>query len=531
MSRDKFIPLVFRVLKDYGVSITLRSIEQEVNTHPEYPSMQSISDALDRWKVKHIVMQLTLEKLRALDVPVIAHLKQGEFIWVTQITDSAVHYWSATDKEKVETLDRFEQEWSGVALAINSVDDAGEPDYREKRGKERKEQIFKSLIAGGILVLVTVLTWIAWANDGSLSLFPKLLMFFTNVAGCYVSYLLVLQEKRQSDVLTDKFCKVGKYIDCKKVTDSKYSSFFGIISWAELGAACFGSMLLWVAVAPLSDGWLPPLGWISLLVLPFTLWSLATQAFVIRKWCLFCCALVFLLWTNAVILLVFYSQLSEPSIPNAAMLALLFIFSLVAVVEASKTIGSKARLYSQQREMEKIKYSFRTIQSHLSDTSQSIGKPGLSFGNPASPHDFCLFISASCSHCRKAVKELRRLIEIYPDFSYRLLFSVNSDDFDNKTNAIINRLINLNRTMSKNDFFDMLDTWYSMPEKSMETLQKAYQLASVQDCKVEIDALYHFNRQNIIKYTPAILINEKLLSEVYSHNDLYGIVRAFNAET
>ena len=104
MKQDKIMLLLSKVLKGYGVSISYRSIEQDVNTHPEYPSMQSISDTLDGWKVKHVVMQLTLEKLRALDVPVIAHLKRGEFIRVTQITDSSVHYCNAKGREKLKAL-------------------------------------------------------------------------------------------------------------------------------------------------------------------------------------------------------------------------------------------------------------------------------------------------------------------------------------------------------------------------------------------------------------------------------------------
>ena len=128
--------------------------------------------------------------------------------------ESKVFYWSAYGKEKVESLERFELEWSGIALAINNIDDAGEQDYKEKRGKERKENTFKFLVVGSILALLAVLVCFSWTNDGSLSLLPKLLLFFTNIAGCYVCYLLVRQEKHQSDTLTDKFCKAGKYIDC-----------------------------------------------------------------------------------------------------------------------------------------------------------------------------------------------------------------------------------------------------------------------------------------------------------------------------
>jgi len=82
---NQLAKLLYKVLKAYGISITYHTIRSIVNTHPAYPSMQCISDALDRWKVKHVVLKLSFEELRALNVPVIAHLKQGEFVWITQI--------------------------------------------------------------------------------------------------------------------------------------------------------------------------------------------------------------------------------------------------------------------------------------------------------------------------------------------------------------------------------------------------------------------------------------------------------------
>jgi len=53
-----------------GVPVTQRTITQTILTHPHYPSMQCISDALDNWKIKHVALQLTLEQLRVLNVPI-----------------------------------------------------------------------------------------------------------------------------------------------------------------------------------------------------------------------------------------------------------------------------------------------------------------------------------------------------------------------------------------------------------------------------------------------------------------------------
>ena len=68
--------LLFKVLKSYGISITQRTIERDIAMHPCYPSVRCISDAFDEWKIKHIVVKISLEKLRALVIPVIVHLKK-----------------------------------------------------------------------------------------------------------------------------------------------------------------------------------------------------------------------------------------------------------------------------------------------------------------------------------------------------------------------------------------------------------------------------------------------------------------------
>jgi len=135
-----------------------------------------------------------------------------------------------------------------------------------------------------------------------------------------------------------------------------------------------------------------------------------------------------------------------------------------------------------------------------------------------------------CSHCGKAVKELRRVIDIYPDFSYRLIFSVKSDDVEDKTNLIVRHFINLHNTMNINEFFDMLDAWYAMPNKILEVFQKTFPSQVVQDSTAEIDMLYQFNQHNGIGHTPAILLNGRLLSQLYSYADLFGITRTINAE-
>ena len=522
--------LLYEVLKEYGVNVTYNSVEKSIKTHPDFPLIQSISDVLDSLKVKHVVMKLSFEELRALNVPVIAFLNNKKYVWVTKVTDSEVYYKNDLGKEKTDGNEHFEQEWSGVVLAIENIDNAGDPNYKEERNKDIKEKIFKYLIAGGFVVLLSILAFFTWSSDSGASLLTKISLFFVNAIGFYISYLLIRQEKNQSDALSDKFCKAGKHIDCKQVTSSRYSSFFGLISWAELGAAYFSSILLWIIITPLSDDFLLPLILLSYVVLPFTLLSLFTQALVIRKWCLFCCSIVFLLWVNAIILTVFYSLPTMISIPDTALMALLFLACLLAVIETSKSIGEKDRFFKQLNVMSKLKYNIKNIKAQLSEQKYSIENIGFTSGNPESRYDIGLYVSISCHHCEMAVKELRLITEIHPDFRYRIIFAVSSDNYDDVSNVIIRHFINLYQTMDKNSFFDMLDDWYKMPKKNPEALQEKYPVSSVQNFETEIDALYRFKQKADISGTPAIFIDGKILPRLYNYKDLSGIIRTLNAE-
>ena len=530
--------LLYAVLKVYGVKVTYQTIDQTLNTHPEYPSMQSVSDALDSLKVKHVAFRPSLEKLQALDVPVITFVKRGksfrmkdEYILITRITDAKVHYRNAGGREFIENRDRFEAEkWSGMALAIEDTTDAGEPDYNDKRNTELKEKLLRYAFVGGFAVLLTVLTFLSRIHDTALPLLPGMLLFLVNAGGCYISYILIRHEKKLSGSLTRKFCVAGSHIDCNTVTKSSWSKLFGLISFAEIGMAYFTAVMLWLALAPVSADRLVPLWWFFIATLPFTVWSLFTQAFLIRKWCLFCCVTVLLLWINAGILYLFLPDAGfRLPLAESALFALLIMACTAAVMYIGKTVDALDS-YAERREMARIKYDIRTLQSQLSASVYETANVGFAWGNPQARHEITLYPSIACSPCGSALKELRRLTEIYPDFGYRLIFAVKSDDYEQKSNAIVRHLINLHRTMNRCDFFDMLDARYSKMHKKLEVLQATFPVSELLDCRAEIDACYHFGQQAKISHTPAILINGRLLSQLYSYKDLFGIARTLYAE-
>lgn len=524
LPHNHIIDVLIRLLKFYRIRIDAGAIEATILSHPDYPSIKCISDALDYWNIKHAVFKPGLEKLHALGIPVIAHLKQGEFVWVELVTETNVYYRQAGYGIKNLSREEFDEIWSGAVLAVRDVSEAGEPDRSECRRRTREKLIrYGSLIAGALLWIY--LAAISRQQDTQPAYWCKPALLAINLSGWYICRMLIRHEMQHSGRFADMFCKHGTHIDCNRVIGSRFSKVGGVITWAELGSAWFIAALLWVTLAPFYPGWVSSLSLFVFAALPVTLWSLAVQAFVIRKWCLFCCASILLLWGNLLILATSGGLFLHRGFPGIFILALLFLACIGAVHFYKKESGMQADVYAKQREIARVKYNAKVIRSQFSPIKYEPGNAGFTFGNVASSSEIALYVGAECAYCGNAVKELQKVVRLYPRLCCRIIFAVypNKDDITNKTVSYMERYY---RAKNRTDFLDMLNAWYAMPKKSLSELQDRFP-AGAPDTDSE-PMVHGLNR--LIPYTPAIFVNGYLLSQMYTFQDLTGIARTLDVE-
>jgi len=136
-------------------------------------------------------------------------------------------------------------------------------------------------------------------------------------------------------------------------------------------------------------------------------------------------------------------------------------FKLAIVIYLCRLVKMQNLLYTEKRESTKFKFSIETIKKHLSEKEFNFNDCGFSWGNTS--NEIALFVSISCTHCGNAVRLLKKTMEIYPDFTYRLIF-IN----ETETQSIVHHFIKLWKTIQKNEFFKMLDRWYNIPDKTYE---------------------------------------------------------------
>jgi uncharacterized membrane protein len=160
--------------------------------------------------------------------------------------------------------------------------------------KKRKINLFWiGWIGFFILFMFTfVICWIKGANH---RLTITILMF--KITGFAASLLLVLGELGHK--IFDRICIKSEKLDCFAVMHSPAAKFLGRIPMADLGVIYFigGIILIAFSVAnPYFFHQIFLLAILNLLTLPYTIFSVLYQAFVVKKWCYLCLVVQLIFW-------------------------------------------------------------------------------------------------------------------------------------------------------------------------------------------------------------------------------------------
>lgn len=219
--------------------------------------------------------------MRELPLPFIVHQERqgGWFRLVTRIEGDQLTFWDSSEGIRQQSLASFEQAWSEVVLIAENNVDSGEVDYVSKRRKEQLENLRKPAIyaIGGItlaLALSMLLPGLTLVRVGWL---------LTKTLGLALSMALLAKQFGSRNSLVDRLCHIGDKSSCQSLLDSPAAKLWGWLSWAEIGTLYFSGCLCIALLGPN-----PLLGWLALMALPHTLFSVYCQAQVARIWCPLC---------------------------------------------------------------------------------------------------------------------------------------------------------------------------------------------------------------------------------------------------
>ncbi len=512
---------LFKLLNN---KITYTTIRGKLLQHPSFPSLYSITNTLTNFGITNKAVKVKVEQLNQLETPFLATTHGGETILVKKSENGYVHFFSPAMGWKNTNLDDFTKMWNKMVILIDIESAVTEENYPRKKNIELLNDLRFSIV----LVFSTLLILSIIFAIGSSSI---LAYFFIKVFGLMVAVALVNKEINRNTNYS--FCKVGKKINCDDVLNSPAAKLFDWLSMTDMGFLYFTGTIITFVISTIvpehtSIDLLKFLVLTSFLALPYTLFSLFYQGFVIKKWCTLCLATIAMLWAEAVIGFFYFRESSL--LPNFELKTiLLFSFCLFfppiiwmfLKKELLKSSGFDSLYFSNLR----IKNNwevFQYIQQKQKVVDMDFISNEIVLGNYSAKNVLVVAINPYCPSCGKEYGHIVKLLERHSDYVKIVIRFVVSYYENDRAKLYASAMLISHYLEGRFDFKELLKEWFK--GRNLNEFIKSYPITHN---KMAEDILHHhhlWSEKNNIEFTPTTYLNNKKLTIDYTVEQLLNIL-------
>ncbi|HNR17641.1 MAG TPA: vitamin K epoxide reductase family protein [Chitinophagaceae bacterium] len=506
--------IVGRWLRKMGIIISPSLLKEQLNSHPDYPSLRSISDCLDNLGIDNAALVIDKERLNEVPLPFLAHdMARNRFI----IIENTI--------EQISENTEFNKHWNGTALLAEKPEGwrNEENEKQIKAGRKKNQNTFFAVSLIILLVGLSLLNGFSWQMAG---------LLVTVLAGLGIAALIVQHELGISNEITEQLCSTGKNTDCDAVMHSKGSKLGKWLSpiaigWADAGIIFFSSFLVTLVVA-IYTGYTAVTGVLAVLsaaAIPFTFFSLYYQWRVIKKWCPLCLLTIAVLWLQFFLLFPALEGLIIDFIA-AAFTSFVFISTAIIWLLLVKPALEKNKEFTDNNfRLLRFKNNYLVFEGFLYKQRKIDVTPfenDLQLGNPDAPVQIMVACNPYCWPCAKTHEVLHEFA-CKTDIGFTIRLTPKTNNREDKTTIAAEYLLQLLNGKGGEYKRQALHDWYSWMD--VEKFKKQYVLSEINDVKVQLKQHEDWNREAKIEFTPTIFINGYELPKQYKATDLKNIIK------
>ena len=521
------------LLRELNVPVTTATLTRELEEHPNYNSLLSISDVLNRFGVDNLAARFDGDKLSALPTPFIVQLKgmkngRDYFSIVRKMEgDNVLYYDPAGYKWDVSKADNFLARYKGVALLAEAGAFAGEKDFEKKAREEQRKKGLYWLAVLFLPMVLCIMGITGFLRYGA-SVWSSLSYGLLALAGALVGFLLLWYELDQHNPALQQICGVGKKANCGAVLQSGAANIGGT-SWSVIGFSYFAGSLLLLLFGGLQDRQaLTVLSWLSVLALPYVFFSLYYQWRIVRQWCVLCLCVQAVLVSQPVIFLASgwpgAFPLTELN-PGWLPLLLLAYGTPFIAAHALLPVFKKAKESKENKDnLQRLKHNPQIFDALLVKQKQLTVPAdglGIALGNPAAPHKIIKVCNPYCGPCARAHAPIEELLENNPHVQLQIIFTATNREGDTAA-APVKHLLAISEQSNGNEaaIKKGLEDWYLAEVKDYEKFAAKHPISGESKQEHKIDAMRQWCEQTGISFTPTFFVNGYQLPDIYSAGDL-----------
>ena len=506
------------VLSD--IKLTQTSLKNALLQHHDFPTLAAFGDVLDEFNIPNLSTRLTPENLSEIPLPAIAHLDDdddgGSFVVIKKVSSDKIE-WQNGSKSIQKSITEFAEKWSGVTLLIEPSENSGEAHYQELRRNEIINNLRIPFVVTG-LVICFLLIFLPTLKDFSISTnWQYFALLFTKILGVTVSVMLVWYSIDAKNPFLANICHINKKTNCENILNSKAAKIFGWLSWSEIGLFYFVGGFLMLLINPNS---LEILGFLAILALPYTFWSVYYQAFVAKEWCPLCLGVQALLWVE--FLLLFFTYNITFSLTELPVRSLIIAFLPTPILWAFiKNPLLKSYLSDQYKnEFQKLKFNPDFMESLMSNETFlppiTVDMKVITMGNPLAENKLTVVLNPICGGCKRTFGMLEKLLETDENINCHIIL-VASPDGKSESSLITQNIFNEH---SNNLMLKALQAWFGTglpPQKGEKYPAEA----------IIVEAHRKWYTQTGQSKVPLIFLNNAEIPSIYEPTEFPKLFRQY----
>lgn len=527
---DNCILTARKFLSLLNIKYTDKSLRENLLSHPDYPSLLSISEILVKYNIENVATKTSFERLQDFPQPSIIQIvnEGNSFFYVLEsFSKDEVRCYDESGELKSISINVFQSLWTGICLIARKTEQSGEEGIKNRL--EENKTIYGTTMACGLFLLLW--TVISFSNSdiskGTLLLTSFLFYFILKIVGFLVSLLFLWWEIDHSNPGLQKFCAGGKKMDCSAVMTSRHSKVLGeFFSLNVVVCAYFFSSTSFLLISGFSKTSLALLSYCSMSTVPLLLISIYYQLFVIKKWCKLCIIIKAVLGLEILMIILgrFYSTPVEMS--SIPLLLFLFLLPILGWKFLKGLLKSDREFTFYKKKLRKLKSNPDILRILLLKSRRLLSSSeglGIEIKTETAKYQVLKVSNLYCNPCAKAHLVLEKLVN-EGKINLQIIFSGTTSSTGEGLNAI-KHFLSIDAKGDKTETRKALDHWFGAKEKNYSKFAVDFPVTGeLQQDSSKIRAMVEWCETEKIYQTPTIFINGHELPEDYDVEDLSEIL-------
>lgn len=509
------------------IKLTKRLLCKELEEHPDFPSLGAVKDVFGKFNISSIALKLedksNIEKIEGCFLAQIIDIKNNSNLFaIIYSQDEDKLNWYNPIKKKKELIDRdvFLDLFTGYIFYADPNKNSGDREYSYTRKKENQSNMFSILLS--VSIFSYLLFSLFFIKTNFVKIYFVVFILFLLLGGVITALMLLYEYDNNSSTLR-KICNSSRKVNCLAVLSSKGSKIWGV-PWTVIGFSYYLGLLFSLLINSFSTNIFVTVSYFNILSLPYIIYSVYYQKFIIKQWCILCLLVQF------INLALFILSVLAGSFSAGLSFDLLSIFSIFGSFILSFGVAYLLWQYIQKEKnnkdlsnlFKKIKYNRDVFFSLLKNERKMEGITndfGVILGNPNGSIHIVKVCNPYCYYCSLSHPILSQLVKSNDEIKLQIIFFVNPDSDEYEHTPIETFL---GAYYEGKDIELILSDWYNNDNKNLEEFIRLHPIREDNSSKNKSNAIsmFDFCVKNKISYTPTIFINGYELPEIYNFSDL-----------